>query len=132
MLTERQALQERLEKIDKDETAMIKEYQKQRNKIFERLRELDREEYKNLPDLKKLASLENHQESKPEKDIRKHVAVNILKVYSDGMSADELRSKIEKETNMQIVNMTSFMSSIMKKNPFVQKPRRGYYRFIKM
>ncbi|MES5398122.1 hypothetical protein ABU952_18670 [Bacillus amyloliquefaciens] len=132
MLTERQALQERLEKIDKDEMAMIKEYQKQRNEIFERLREIDREEYKRLPDLKQLASLEIHQKSKPEKDIRKHVAVNILKVNSGGMSADTLRSKIEKETNMQILNMTTFMSAIMKKNPSVQKPRRGYYRFVQM
>lgn len=132
MLTERQALQERLKKIDKDEITMIKEYQKQRNKIFERLREIEREDYKKLPNLKQLASLEIHQKQKPEKDIRKHVAVNILKVNSDGMSADELRSKIEKETNMQILNMTTFMSSIMKKNPSVQKPRRGYYRYEKM
>ncbi|MCY7855003.1 Rok-like winged helix domain-containing protein [Bacillus spizizenii] len=132
MLTERQALEERLKKIDKDETAMIKEYQKQRNKIFERLREIDREEYKNLPDLKQLASLEIHQKSKPEKDIRKHVAVNILKVNSDCLSADELRSQIEKETNMQILNMTNFMRSIMQKNPSVKKPRRGYYRYEKM
>ncbi len=132
MLTERQALEERLKKIDKDETAMIKEYQKQRNKIFERLREIDRVEYKNLPDLKQLASLEIHQKSKPERDKRKHVAVNILKVNSDGLSADELRSQIEKETNMQILNMTNFMKSIMEKNPSVKKPRRGYYRFEEM
>ncbi|MED4518123.1 hypothetical protein P9247_19125 [Bacillus subtilis] len=58
MLTERQALQDRLEKIYKDEITLIKECQKQRNQIFERLREIDREEYKNLPDLKQLASLE--------------------------------------------------------------------------
>lgn len=132
MLTERQALQDRLEKIDKDEITLIKEYQKQRNQIFERLREIDREEYKNLPDLKQLASLEIHQKSKPERDIRKHVAVNILKVNPDGLSADELRSKIEKETNMQILNMTNFMRSIMEKNPSVKKPRRGYYRSEEM
>lgn len=131
MFTERHALQERLEKINKDEIAMITEYQKQRNAIFERLRELDKSYFNKLPKLGDLAALEIRNDSRVEKDIRKNIIVNRLKMNPAGLSSEELRSIVKKETGLDIINMTSFMRSIMKNNPYVRKPQRGFYRYEK-
>jgi hypothetical protein len=55
------------------------------------------------------------------------LAISILKKHSAAVQSAELKRQIEKELNIKIPNMTTFMESLMRREPNIEKPFRGQY-----
>ncbi|GIN91033.1 repressor Rok [Siminovitchia terrae] len=151
MFDERAALKLRLEQMQDAEERLLREFQKERAFIFTRLRELDREEGLEtsakeeethyLPPVKNYleAPDDNTEQNSPSRRARpsrrskttkmRDTAVSILKVQSAPIRGIELKRAIEKQTGLQIANMTTFMNTITKADPNIIKIGRGLYTY---
>lgn len=178
MFNEREALRLRLEQLNEAEVKVIREYQIERDKIYAKLRELDRNgspsEIKkdfrsekkpdSLPVLAELAAQEirsyqpqSQQQSSVQPQLQsisslpagipdgttrrrrgtarpgskaaklREAAIKTLKRHNAAIKSSELQKEIEKESGLEIPNMTTFMQSLIKMYPEVKKPYRGQY-----
>lgn len=57
----------------------------------------------------------------------REVAIKTLKRHNAPIKSSELQKEIEKESGLEIPNMTTFMQSLIKMYPEVKKPYRGQY-----
>ncbi|MGG3102056.1 hypothetical protein ABEP12_02015 [Bacillus velezensis] len=149
MFDEREALRLRFEKLNFVEITVRQEYQKEREKIFLRLRELDQIEKKKrskeslielamrtASDLKE-ASKENLGKSLMKESVRGNIPSNVdilreatIKILNKNktpISSSVLQKRVQNQTGMRITNMTVFMNNLMNKYPNVKKPNRGQY-----
>ncbi|MFB4367218.1 transcriptional regulator Rok, partial [Bacillus sp. LR_6] len=174
---EREALRLRLEQLNEAEVKVIREYQIERDKIYAKLRELDRNgspsEIKkdfrsekkpdSLPVLAELAAQEirSYQPQSQQQSVQpqlqsisslpagipdgttrrrrgtarpgskaaklREAAIKTLKRHNAAIKSSELQKEIEKESGLEIPNMTTFMQSLIKMYPEVKKPYRGQY-----
>lgn len=139
MFTEREALRLRLEQLNDAEIILIREFQNERNHIYQKLRELDR---LNINRLKKKSLLELTQttlqdiKSSTKQDTPVHkqktstlrsATLDIMKNHKDGINSANLKKAVQSKTGIQIKNMTTFMKSLMNRHPEVKKPSRGQY-----
>ncbi|KAA6453746.1 transcriptional regulator Rok [Bacillus atrophaeus] len=175
MFNEREALRLRLEQLNEAEVKVIREYQIERDKIYAKLRELDRNgssaaetkkdfrperKSESLPVLAELAaqeirSYQPQQASQPQPQSissipagipdgttrrrrgtarpgskaakLREAAIKTLKRHNAAIKSSELQKEIEKESGLEIPNMTTFMQSLIKMYPEVKKPYRGQY-----
>ncbi|KPN13653.1 repressor [Bacillus australimaris] len=182
MFNEREALRLRLEQLNEAEVKVIREYQTERDAIYAKLRELDRQgsglvsdtkkevrterKTDSLPVLAELAAQEmrsyqqpSQQQSNaasplgtgqlnsapvgiPDGSTRRRrgtarpgskaaklreAAIKTLKRHNAAIKSSELQKEIEKESGLEIPNMTTFMQSLIKMYPEVKKPYRGQY-----
>ncbi|MFJ5963591.1 MULTISPECIES: hypothetical protein [unclassified Bacillus (in: firmicutes)] len=180
MFNEREALRLRLEQLNEAEVKVIREYQIERDTIYAKLRELDRQgtglvtdtkkemrsdkKTDSLPVLAELAAQEvrsfQQQQTQsnatsplgtgqlngapvgiPEGSRRRRgtarpgskaaklreAAIKTLKRHNAAIKSSELQKEIEKESGLEIPNMTTFMQSLIKMYPEVKKPYRGQY-----
>ncbi|MCY8206093.1 transcriptional regulator Rok [Bacillus subtilis] len=177
MFNEREALRLRLEQLNEAEVKVIREYQIERDKIYAKLRELDRNgspsEIKkdfrsekkpdSLPVLAELAAQEirSYQPQSQQQSVQpqlqsissfpagipdgttrrrrgtarpgskaaklREAAIKTLKRHNAAIKSSELQKEIEKESGLEIPNMTTFMQSLIKMYPEVKKPYRGQY-----
>lgn len=150
LFSEREALRLRFEQLNVAESTVRHEFQKEREKIFKRLGELDLIEKTNkskesLLDLARRAA--NDLKNSKKENIRntseknnisretstskaaifRETAIKILNKNNTLISSSDLQKQVERETGMQITNMTTFMNNLMKKYPEVKKPNRGLY-----
>ncbi|MEZ0116465.1 UNVERIFIED_ORG: hypothetical protein ABRZ91_000422 [Heyndrickxia coagulans] len=154
-MNERMALKIRLEQLEDAEIRVIQEFQKERENIFKRLRELDENEGQQVkasgkpeyvsfnalasvpPETSGGEALTNERrvrKSRPSKRGRsgkmREEAIQILKNVSEPIRGAELQRMIEEKTGYKIANMTSFMKSVEKLDPRIRKPDRGLYEFV--
>ncbi|MGM0756830.1 MAG: hypothetical protein ACQETN_11775 [Bacillota bacterium] len=180
MFNEREALRLRLEQLNEAEVKVIREYQIERDAIYAKLRELDRQgtglvadtkkevrterKTDSLPVLAELAAQEMRSYQQPaqsnatsplgtgqlngapvgipEGSTRRRrgtarpgskaaklreAAIKTLKRHNAAIKSSELQKEIEKESGLEIPNMTTFMQSLIKMYPEVKKPYRGQY-----
>ncbi|MBD1382883.1 Rok-like winged helix domain-containing protein [Metabacillus arenae] len=147
MFDERAALKMRLEQIQDLELRIIQEFQKERDLIFHRIRELDdevpavsvtakpqtamTEVKKDLEKSEGIASKTNNlplvQSSKRNHTDLTKEAIKVLKNHSASISGKELVTTVEKNTGRNISNVTQFMNRIMSLDSNVKKPYRGQY-----
>ncbi|WP_271725216.1 hypothetical protein [Bacillus paralicheniformis] len=150
MFDEREALRLRLEQLGDAEIQVMRELRKERQDIYSKLRELDREsdpainKKSSLIDLASAAAEELKQSQiaadkhppiktpsltifQSKTTIQREAALNILSRYEEGLKGIKLKTEIEKETGFPIKNMTTFMKSLMKHRPDIKKPARGHY-----
>ncbi|MGC4376975.1 competence protein ComK [Fictibacillus sp. Mic-4] len=154
MFDERIALKIRLEQMNDAEERLAREFQKEREIIFNRLRELDQmerlqygEESEANEGAKEILAhrTENNrndepasEQAKPGKRGRRRgnsndaalAAVKILKNYTSAVKSSDLRKEIEKEIGHEISNFTLFMNRVINLEPNIQKPYRGHYLFV--
>ncbi|MDR4225721.1 hypothetical protein FO478_15655, partial [Heyndrickxia coagulans DSM 1 = ATCC 7050] len=57
----------------------------------------------------------------------REAAIKTLKRHNAAIKSSELQKEIEKESGLEIPNMTTFMQSLIKMYPEVKKPYRGQY-----
>ncbi|RWR11690.1 Rok-like winged helix domain-containing protein [Siminovitchia fortis] len=155
MFDERAALKLRLEQMQDAEERLARVFQKERAFIFNRLRELDREEgsdtaasdeeFHLLESVNKYleAPDENFEQNRPEmtKSRRarpsrrskttkmRDTAIRILKEQNAPIRGIDLKRIIEEQTGFQIANMTTFMNTITKADPKIIKIGRGLYTY---
>jgi hypothetical protein len=176
LFNEREALKLRLEQLNEAEVKVIREYQIERDKIYAKLRELDRNSSnapkfqdfskesesnrkpESLPVLAELAAQEmkSYQPPQEQKEVQapeaspstpervsrrrrgtarpgskaaklREAAIKTLKRHNAAIKSSELQKEIEKESGLEIPNMTTFMQSLIKMYPEVKKPYRGQY-----
>ncbi|MEC5270141.1 competence protein ComK [Heyndrickxia coagulans] len=155
-INERMALKIRLEQLEDAEIRVIQEFQKEREYIFKRLRELDEKEGQQAEaasgkpeyvSFNTLASVSPEtsggevltkerkvRKSRPSRRSKsgkmREEAIQILKEVSEPIRGAELQRMIEEKTGFKIANMTSFMKSVEKLDPRIRKPDRGLYQFV--
>ncbi|PRS83038.1 MULTISPECIES: hypothetical protein [unclassified Bacillus (in: firmicutes)] len=180
MFNEREALRLRLEQLNEAEVKVIREYQIERDAIYAKLRELDRQGTGLVSDTKKEVRTERKTDSLPvlaelaAQEMRSYqppaqsnpasslgtgqlngvpvgipegstrrrrgtarpgskaaklreAAIKTLKRHNAAIKSSELQKEIEKESGLEIPNMTTFMQSLIKMYPEVKKPYRGQY-----
>jgi len=138
---ERVALKVRLEQLADSEEKIIREFRKERESIFKRLREMDKEEAKEASILPKqemisFAGMSNTEpvyekkrrgrRSKSLQELRE-TAILVLKEQNEPIRGIELQRQIEEKTGRKIANMTTFMVALEKENHHVRKLGRGLY-----
>ncbi len=137
MFNERVALKVRLEQPADSELKLMKEFQKEREAIFQRLKELDESEENEPENAKEIVSLTRIGELPQQKRKRgrysksleelRSTAVSILKEQNTPIRGVELQRQIEEETGKKIANMTTFMVALERENHHVRKLGRGLY-----
>ncbi|MGN7417078.1 Rok-like winged helix domain-containing protein [Bacillus safensis] len=169
MFNEREALRLRLEQLNEAEVKVIREYQIERDAIYAKLRELDRQgtglvsdtkkevrterKTDSLPVLAELAAQEMRSYQQPAQPQSSSLGTGQLngapvgipegstrrrrgtarpgskaaKLREAAIKSSELQKEIEKESGLEIPNMTTFMQSLIKMYPEVKKPYRGQY-----
>ncbi|KKB35422.1 Rok-like winged helix domain-containing protein [Bacillus thermotolerans] len=137
MFNERVALKVRLEQLADSELKLMKEFQKEREAIFQRLKELDESEENEPENAKEIVSLTRIGELPQQKRKRgrysksleelRSTAVSILKEQNTPIRGVELQRQIEEETGKKIANMTTFMVALERENHHVRKLGRGLY-----
>ncbi|MFD5197006.1 hypothetical protein ACFVL4_13775 [Bacillus subtilis] len=146
MFSEREALRLRFEQLNVAESTVRLEFQKEREKLGELdLIEKTNKSKESLLDLARRAAndLKNSKKENIRKTSEKNIisretstskaaifreaAIKILNKNKTPISSSDLQKQLEKETGMQITNMTTFMINLMKKYPEVKKPNRGLY-----
>ncbi|MEK3886245.1 Rok-like winged helix domain-containing protein [Bacillus sp. FSL K6-3431] len=148
------ALKMRLEQMLDTEERMMRELQKERAFIFNRLRELDSMKENNRNDIPaELHYLEstnafiegptsnvdmeediNHLKARKNRSSRRskttkmrELAIAFLKEQAEPIRSVELKRFIEERTDYKIANMTTFMSTIEKHDVNISKIGRGLY-----
>jgi hypothetical protein len=171
-----------LEQLNEAEVKVIREYQIERDAIYAKLRELDRQGTGLVSDTKKEVRTERKTDSLPvlaelaAQEMRSYqppaqsqsnpasslgtgqlngvpvgipegstrrrrgtarpgskaaklreAAIKTLKRHNAAIKSSELQKEIEKESGLEIPNMTTFMQSLIKMYPEVKKPYRGQY-----
>jgi len=137
VFNERVALKVRLEQLADSELKLMKEFQKEREAIFQRLKELDESEENEPENAKEIVSLTRIGELPQQKRKRgrysksleelRSTAVSILKEQNTPIRGVELQRQIEEETGKKIANMTTFMVALERENHHVRKLGRGLY-----
>ena len=133
MFNEREAMKMRLEQMQHIEIQILQELQKERNQILDRIRELDEGiELK----LKRVESPIEAPKKRGPNQNKKHTpltieAIKVLKDHSAAISGKELTTTVEKNTGMNVGNITQFMNKVMKLDTNVKKPYRGQYIYEK-
>lgn len=153
MADQREALRMKLAELDRHEMSMLCEFRSEREKIYSSLRELERSydilskgkkspsQFKRIEqkanDVKtyhvtsKQIQQKKRRQGRAESIASRQAALNILKLQNKPISSMDLKKKIEKETGVQISNMTIFMNTLMKLHPEVRKPYRGQYILVR-
>lgn len=155
MFDERAALQLRLEQMKDAEESIIKEIQKERAFIYNRLRELDKQEiikkgeqtgrihflesinaYLEAPeDSCKQGNMDESKSRRARPSRRskttkmRETALRILKEQQTPIRGIDLKRAIEEQTGFQIANMTTFMNTISKADSKIIKIGRGLYTY---
>ncbi|OCA81983.1 MULTISPECIES: hypothetical protein [Bacillaceae] len=137
MFNERVALKIRLEQLANSEVRIIQEFQKEREAIFRRLKELDTieagktESSKEIVALTKIGGLPKERKRRGRRSENleelRELAVTILKKQNTPIRGVELQRQIEGETGKKIANMTTFMVGLERENHRVRKLGRGLY-----
>ncbi|KIL74281.1 hypothetical protein [Bacillus badius] len=141
MFDERVALKIRLEQMANSELRIIQEFQKEREAIFRRLKELDRIEAekaeekaalsKEIVSLTKIGGLPQERKRRGRRSENleelRELAVAILKEQNTPIRGIELQRQIEGKTGKKIANMTTFMVGLERENHRVRKLGRGLY-----
>ncbi|WP_100331204.1 Rok-like winged helix domain-containing protein [Bacillus xiapuensis] len=137
MFDERMALKIRLEQLADSELNIIREFNKEREKIFQRLKELDLAESDQKHEQKEMIALTTVGSHPPVKKRRgrrsenleelRDEAITILKAQNTPIRGVELQRKIEENTGKKIANMTTFMVALEREHPRVRKLGRGLY-----
>ncbi|MCJ7841174.1 competence protein ComK [Lederbergia sp. NSJ-179] len=147
MFDERNALKVRLEQMNDVEKTILAEIHKERNYIFNRLRELDEQEAvektSSIPNNNRLsqtndsksspASIPRIRKGRPSRRSKTtklgEIVINILKEANAPVRGKELKEKIESTTDSHIANMTTFMNTIRESDPNIIKVGRGLYLY---
>ncbi|GAB6563765.1 transcriptional regulator Rok [Bacillus cereus] len=138
---EREAMKLRLQQIDKSEERILLQYKKERESIFNRLRELDELSLENNTNTnnqsKKTISHEKNSTKKrksvgrPKKDAKltneDKVAIKFLKYQTAAIGGADIMQELYNKTGINIRNTTYFMDNLMALEPRVKKPYRGLY-----
>ncbi|KIL48815.1 hypothetical protein KP77_20260 [Jeotgalibacillus alimentarius] len=130
MFNERAALKIRLEQMEDSEIRILQEFRNEREKILQRLRELDQSE------ASENASPETGaQQPKPTntgKSKKMHAAaIEVLKKKLEPVKGTDIQSYVEEATGFRIANITTFMKTIQRHFPQVRKLDRGLYIYEK-
>ncbi|MBS4176723.1 competence protein ComK [Lederbergia citrea] len=150
MFNERMALKMRLEQMNDAEERLLKELQKERGYIFNRLRELDEREkatdtseqvhylestnsFIEGPTEDALADQSKTRKGRPSRRSKttkmRESAIAIMKEHNSPIRGSELQKKIEDRTGFRIANMTTFMKTIEKADENIIKVGRGLYYY---
>ncbi|MCD7911094.1 transcriptional repressor Rok [Bacillus velezensis] len=157
MFTEREALRLRLEQLNGAELKIMREIQSERNRIYMKLCELDKQNHNPYVNSKKsllelaystaqALKTENEKNAKnalvssrlkkfsaskiapgSKTAIQREATLEILKGHKNVISGSDLKSKIQRQTGLPINNMTIFMQGLMKQHREVKKISRGLY-----
>ncbi|MFK2825261.1 competence protein ComK [Bacillus sp. B190/17] len=137
MFDERMALKIRLEQLADSELRIIQEFQKERETIFRRLKELDTIDAEKMESSKEIVSLtkiggppqERKRRGRRSESLEelRQTAVTILKEQNTPIRGVELQRQIEGRTGKKIANMTTFMVGLERENYRVRKLGRGLY-----
>ncbi|MDZ5711899.1 Rok-like winged helix domain-containing protein [Jeotgalibacillus haloalkalitolerans] len=129
MFDERTALKIRLEQMADSEIRILQEFRQEREKIMQRLRELDEGTAQDQV---------QPTQSKPVKPInvgkskKMHAAaLKILQKKLEPVKGTDIQTFVEKETGYKVANITTFMNTIQRKFPEVRKLDRGLYIYEK-
>ena len=146
MFNERTALKLRMEQLNGEEYRIIREFQNERDRIYQRLRELDLGKHE-LPSLRELAQHERnsgtaescgeilipHVNSIVRPKDQREVGVQFLSSKSgEDVKSVEIKRHVEWVTGESIQNMTYFMEVLMKEMPGLEKVGRGLYKYVKV
>ena len=135
MFNERDALRIRLEQLVLLEEKTLKMYREERNEIFNRLRELD-ENSVDHEELQKELPPKNVEEHAKEKGYHKktmelrNATIEILKKHATSVQLRDLKKEIEKETGVELKNISLFMSNLLKKEENITKATHGQYMYV--
>lgn len=125
MFDERTALKIRLEQLADSEIRILQEFRNERDKIMQRLRELDESSDQEMS--KAAPKPVNVGKSK-----KMHAAaLNVLRQKLEPVKGTDIQSFVEKETGFKVANITTFMNTIQRKFPEVRKLDRGLYIYEK-
>lgn len=135
MFDERVALKIRLEQLADSEFKIIREFNREREVIFQRLKELDAatgngEMPKEMMTVMPITSLPDKKKRgrrSENLDELRNTAISILKVQNTPIRGVELQRQIEENTGKKIANMTTFMVALERENQRVRKLGRGLY-----
>ncbi|OZI11088.1 competence protein ComK [Bacillaceae bacterium SAS-127] len=135
MFDERVALKIRLEQLADSEFKIIREFNREREVIFQRLKELDAatsngEMPKEIVTVMPITSLPDKKKRgrrSENLDELRNTAISILKVQNTPIRGVELQRQIEENTGKKIANMTTFMVALERENQRVRKLGRGLY-----
>lgn len=137
MFDERIALKIRLEQLANSELRIIQEFQKEREAIFRRIKDLDTmeavkaESSVEIVSLTKIGGLPKDRKRRGRRSENleelRQTAVTILKEQNTPIRGVELQRQIEGKTGKKIANMTTFMVGLERENHQVRKLGRGLY-----
>ncbi|WP_338754586.1 competence protein ComK [Bacillus sp. FJAT-52991] len=136
MFDERTALKIRLEQLADSEFKVIREFNREREGIFQRLKELDavasanREMPQEMMAVAQITSLPDKRKRgrrSENLDELRNTAISILKAQNTPIRGVELQRHIEDNTGKKIANMTTFMMALERENRRVRKLGRGLY-----
>ncbi|WP_404403312.1 hypothetical protein [Jeotgalibacillus malaysiensis] len=125
MFDERTALKIRLEQLADSEIRILQEFRHERDKIMQRLRELDESSDQQMS--KAAPKTINVGKSK-----KMHAAaLSILQKKLEPVKGTDIQSFVEEETGFKVANITTFMNTIQRRFPEVRKLDRGLYIYEK-
>ncbi|MGM7635076.1 Rok-like winged helix domain-containing protein [Bacillus sp. Hm123] len=133
MFDERVALKIRLEQLADSEFKIIREFNREREVIFQRLKELDaaaignREMPKEIIPITSLPDKKKRGRRSENLDELRNTAISVLKTQNTPIRGVELQRQIEENTGKKIANMTTFMVALERENQRVRKLGRGLY-----
>ncbi|PAQ13997.1 Rok-like winged helix domain-containing protein [Bacillus sp. FJAT-42315] len=134
MFDERVALKIRLEQLADSEFKIIREFNREREVIFQRLKELDAagngEMPKEMMAVMPITSLPDKKKRgrrSENLDELRNTAISVLKAQNTPIRGVELQRQIEENTGKKIANMTTFMVALERENQRVRKLGRGLY-----
>ncbi|MBM7580192.1 Rok-like winged helix domain-containing protein [Jeotgalibacillus terrae] len=130
MFNERAALKIRLEQMEDSEIRILQEFRDEREKILQRLRELDQSEA-----AEKGSASSASQQTKPVntgKSKKMHAAaIEVLKKKLEPVKGTDIQFYVEETTGFRVANITTFMKTIQRHFPQVRKLDRGLYIYEK-
>ncbi|WP_203362694.1 competence protein ComK [Bacillus sp. REN10] len=137
MFDERVALKIRLEQLADSELKIIREFNRERESIFQRLKELDAmaassnerkpKETMTITQITSLPHKRKRGRRSENLDELRNAAISILKAQNTPIRGVELQRQIEENTGKKIANMTTFMVALERENQRVRKLGRGLY-----
>ncbi|MFB1080933.1 hypothetical protein [Jeotgalibacillus sp. JSM ZJ347] len=129
MFDERAALKIRLEQLADSEIRIMQEFRIEREKIMQRLRELD-QSVSEAPSQN--ASIKSSKPINVGKSKKMHTAaLKILQKKLEPVKGTDIQAFVEEETGYKVANITTFMNTIQRKFSGVRKLDRGLYIYEK-
>ncbi|EIT83810.1 repressor of ComK [Fictibacillus macauensis ZFHKF-1] len=150
MFNEREALHYRLQQMEEEKRSFLKEQQKERNEIYDRLRELDRSDVSSLqggalafPKATTETADEPIQEERIERKAtstrrspRKKVSITIpkaiesvLKESGEALNIKQIRARLDETYGMNVNNLSTVLWKVRKESPLIDNPERGKYTY---